>query len=581
MNNQIFRIIKKFNKILSKQQKKRSIQLVFLMLFGGFLETFSVSMIYPFIELVMRPDEFMDRTRVQQTCNLLGISDVRGLLLLLAITLALLYLLKNAYLLAEYNIQYRFVYSNMLLVQKKLLSGFINRPYEFFLNANSGELIRIIHSDTSSAFGLLITLLNFFTELIVSVMLIMAVFVVAPAATLIIGIVLMVLLSFINFFLRPVLGKCGKLYQKSSSGMYKWLLQSIEGIKELKVMNKETFFEAKYDECGQQYVKALRKSNILTVVPKFIIEAFCLSTMFVVVAWLIYRGTSLDKIVPILSTVSLAALRLLPSVNRISGSLNSMSYNEPMLDGLIHCIEENTINSIASDSALEKSQSNKAMFLDKISFAGVKYKYPNTEKNILDGADLEIKKGESIGIIGASGAGKTTTVDILLGLLSPYEGQILIDGIAQNNSTGFLKMIGYIPQSIFILDDSIKANVAFGENEICEEKVIAAIKDASLYDYVSNLPDGIETQIGERGIRLSGGQRQRIGIARALYHNPDILIFDEATSSLDVETERSIIDSINFLMGQKTLIIIAHRLSTIEKCNHVYRVEDGKIIQER
>lgn len=580
MNSQIIKTIQKFDKILTRHQKKRAIQLVLLMLVGGILEAFAVTMIYPFVDLMMNPDNMNSNRYYRLLCECFGISSYRTLLVSLAVAIALLYLIKNIYMLLEYNIQHRYVYSNMFSVQRRLLSNFINKPYEFYMSANSAEIVRIIHSDTSSCFGLLTNLLLLFTELTVSLMLIAVVFIMNPVSTVAIAIALLIMLFVVTYFLKPIMRRCGELYQKSSSGMYKWLMQSIEGIKTVKVMQKESYFETKYNEYGQQYIGALRMSNVLSVVPKYLIEAMSMSSIFFAIAFVVNLGTSFETIIPMLSTIAIAALRLLPSINRISICLSSLSYNEPMLDIVVECLDDTDIDQKLNVHTGKDVDDNRTFndFKSDVSIEGITYKYPNTDVNVLDGVDIRIKKGESIGIIGASGAGKTTVVDILLGLLHPQKGQIEMDGIdVSNDKSGYLRMIGYIPQNIFILDGSIRENIAFGDENPSDDRIWKALEESALGEYVRNLPDGLDTQIGERGIRVSGGQRQRIGIARALYLNPDILVFDEATSSLDNNTENEIITSINSLMGRRTVIIIAHRLSTIEKCDHVYRVQDGKI----
>jgi ABC-type multidrug transport system fused ATPase/permease subunit len=277
----------------------------------------------------------------------------------------------------------------------------------------------------------------------------------------------------------------------------------------------------------------------------------------------------------------MAAVRLMPSVNRMSSALNALSYLEPALDKMVEHLtvaeewEKNHGQEESSPSARQKISLN-----HKVELSDLTYSYPNAESPVLDHANMEITIGKSIGVVGASGAGKTTAIDILLGLLVPQQGQVLADGVdIQEDYEGWLDHIGYIPQMIFMLDDTIRANVAFGipKEEVDEEQVWRALEEAQLKTFVQSLPDGLDTTIGERGVRLSGGQRQRIGIARALYKNPELLIFDEATSALDNETEAAIMESINALHGRKTLVIIAHRLTTIAECDIVYRVENGKI----
>lgn len=309
-----------------------------------------------------------------------------------------------------------------------------------------------------------------------------------------------------------------------------------------------------------------------------------MGAMFVIIAVMISTGTELDTIIPMLTAVAMAAIRLLPSINRISSALSTVAYGEPMLDKVIENLRilednESRLSTFGFDG---KSNGNEITYSETINFSNITYHYPGSDENILEGADMQIKKGDSVGIIGSSGSGKTTSVDILLGLLLPQSGAVFIDGIdIHEGLASWYDQIGYIPQMIFMLDDSIKANIAFGEREVDEEKVICALKNASLYDFVQALPDGLDTQIGERGVRLSGGQRQRIGIARALYKNPQVLILDEATSALDNETEADIMESINSLHGNKTIIIIAHRLTTIQACDHIYRVEGKKILKEK
>lgn len=576
----LFRITKKFRLILSSHQKLRILELAVLMIGGGLLETCSVSLMLPFMNIIMKPEETMEKGNVRWICGLLNIDSSRTFLLFITVALAAIYVFKNLYLLFEYNIQYRFVYRNMFAMQQRLLDSFIHRPYEYFLKVNSGEIVRIIGGDTNSTFQMLVTLLNLLTELVVSVMLIAAIFAITPVVTAVIAVVLFVLVAAIHMFLKPMMRSAALSQQKASVGMTKWLLQSIQGIKELKVMARERFFQENYDRYGWRYVDAVRHSQVYGLFPRFFIEAVCMGTLFFVVAFLIYHGSELESLVPMLSAVAMAAIRLLPSVNRISAAMASVAYNEPMLDKLI----ENLQDVGEKKDEICKSTFDLPDLAKDICLHQITYRYPDASENVLTEASLKIRKGESIGIVGSSGAGKTTAVDIMLGLLVPEKGQVLADGTdIRQNLSAWLRQLGYIPQTIFMLDDTIYANVAFGtySPKQSEKEVWKALEEASLADFVRSLPEGLYTQIGERGVRLSGGQRQRIGIARALFRNPEVLIFDEATSALDHDTESAIMESIHRLQGQKTMVIIAHRLSTIEQCDHIYRVENGKITQER
>jgi ABC-type multidrug transport system fused ATPase/permease subunit len=298
-------------------------------------------------------------------------------------------------------------------------------------------------------------------------------------------------------------------------------------------------------------------------------------------------GTSLTDLLPQLTVLAAAAARLLPSANRINNYLTSIAYFEPFLDNVSENLQseihDEKINYNGADYR-GKTEITKLPVTKTIRMEDITYKYPGTDKLILDKATMEIPVGKSVGIVGSSGAGKTTIVDVLLGLLKPEDGRILADGVDVNtNYTGWLRNIGYIPQTIFMTDSTIRKNVAFGvpDDEIDDNKVWQALKEAALDEFVKELPEGLDTEIGERGIRLSGGQRQRIGIARALFEDPEVLVLDEATSALDNDTEAAIMDSINRLHGKKTLVIIAHRLQTIEKCDMIYRIGDGKAVRDR
>lgn len=582
----VFRIVRKFHQILSNQQRKKVVELALLMVVGGFLETISVSLIMPFMQAVMEPEKTMSKPVVKTFCDAFGIDSSRTFLVVLAIILALIYIFKNLFLLFEYNVQYRFVYGNMFAMQSDILKNYIHRPYEYFLSANSGEIIRIISNDTTVVFNMLSSILVMFTEIVVSAALVIVTFVLAPAITIFIGAVLLVLVFVINFALKPVLHKAGVNRQTSGASMNQWLIQSVEGIKELKVQRREDYFQNNFDKSGTIYVNSVRQNAILGVIPRFMIEAISMSAFFVVVAVMIGNGVNLAKVVPMLSAVAMAAIRLLPSVNRISNALAQISYGEPALDKMIENL--NTINNRDSTeinkSITQISDNAFPVLKNQISVEKITYHYPKTSTNVLNEASLSINSGDSIGIVGASGAGKTTLIDIILGLLKPSEGSVKIDGVdIKSNINAWLSQVGYIPQMIFLLDGSIRENVAFGENpdEVNDADVWKALEEASMGEFVHSLLGGLDTQLGERGVRISGGQRQRIGIARALYYNPSVLIFDEATSALDKDTESAIMDSINHLHGSKTMLIIAHRLTTIEGCDHVYRVENGKILQER
>ncbi len=579
---QLRRIIHKFATILPKQQKKQALGIMLMMIVGGVLEMCSVSIILPFVEAIMDPDRIMANPYVVKICSFFGIHSNRQFLIVLALVLAALYITKNCFLLLQMSVQNHYVRNNRFSVQRRLLQNYLSRPYEYFLGIDSGEVLRVIINDTTMTFGLMTTIMLFLSEMVVSFALILAVFVISPTITVAMGLMMFVLVTIIIQVLRPVLKKSTHEQQKSGAAMNQWLLQSIQGIKELKVMRREEFFLNEFTENGKGYTEALSRSATLSRIPRYLIETLSMSSFLVVIAIMIHHGTDLKSLVPILSVVAMAAIRLLPSVNRISQCMADMASNEPYLDKMLENLQE--INSYVNEETVLDRPGAVRRMTDKVELVDVHYQYPSGESEVLTGASVSIHVGESVGIVGVSGAGKTTVVDILLGLLHPSKGQVQVDGTdIRLDMDGWLTQIGYIPQTIFILDGSIRENVAFGisPEEIDDDIVWAALNKAALTEFVESLSGKLDTQLGERGVRLSGGQRQRIGIARALYADPELLFFDEATSSLDNETEEEIMEAINNLHGHKTMIIIAHRLSTIQNCDHVFRVEDGKIKRER
>lgn len=585
----ILRIISKFSKILSKHQKIRIVELFILMVIAGFMEMLSVSLMIPFITTIISPDEVMSNELVQKIMEMLGIQIYSTFLVFLSLMMAVVYFIKNLFLMFQMTIQEKFVRNNQMEMQKNLMASFMSRPYEFFLTAQSGEIIRVVSSDTSIAFSALTQLLQVFSEVVVTAILMITIFVISPGLTITMGGILLFITFLIYAISKKRLKKVGERQIKVYADMNQTMLQSIQGIKEIKLMRREKYFQDHYAQSGKIYVRGLYISMLLSMMPRFMLEASAMCSFFIIMAVMIYGGTDLATLLPAVSAVAMAAVRLLPSMNRISYAMAQMTYNEPAVDKLVENMKylsykkEAESENNAHKEGIKKFL-NGNLFSQGIQVEDITYSYPTGHAPVLEHAGFEIKKGQSIGIVGASGAGKTTVVDIILGLLKPQEGYVKMDGTdIEMDKDNWLSQLGYIPQSIFMLDGSIRDNVAFGlpKEDIDDKQVWEALREASLEDYVRSLPEGLDTEIGERGVRISGGQRQRIGIARALYSDPKILFFDEATSALDNETEAVIMDSINHLHGSKTMIIIAHRLTTIENCDVVYRVADGKVTRER
>ncbi len=573
--------------LLDRQQKRKMVLLVFLMLIGAILETLGISMIMPVMNVVLEENAVEKHEYLQVICGVFRIDNTRDLMILVMVALVVIFALKNLFLFGQQKVQLRFVYTNQFATSRRMMINFMKRPYEYYLNADTSVIQRNITSDVNNMYGLILALLGLVSEAIVFICLAVVSLVADVWMSITVSALLIVVLLVIKCILKPIMKKAGEENQDYYSGLYKWIDQSVMGIKEIKIANKESYFINEYSKCGAGYVGAVQRYNLFNATPRLLIETVAIAGMVLYMMLQLLQGTQVTDIMPQLTLLAMAAMRLIPCANRINNHLTSISYFEPFFMGVSDNLQEEIRDEsidYGEETYQKKIEVEKLPIRKEICLENITFKYPNTDVLIFDHADMTIPIGSAVGIVGTSGAGKTTIVDIMLGLLQVETGSILADGVeVREHYASWLKNIGYIPQTIFMIDSSIRKNVAFGcaDEDIDDDKVWEALKEAQLDGFVKGLPEGLDTSIGERGIRLSGGQRQRIGIARALFEDPEVLVLDEATSALDNETEAAIMDSINRLHGRKTLIIIAHRLQTIEKCDMVYRVVDGKALRER
>lgn len=577
------KIWKKLMVLLDKKQKRQMWALVPMMLIGAVLETASVALVLSVITAVVSPDAVETNKYVAFFYNMFHFKDMTTFTVVTMLSLIMAYVLKNVYLFIQWKVQYAFVYRNQFATSEKMLKSYLKRGYEYFLFADTAVVQRSITSDVNNMYGLILSLLTIVSEGIVFLALVVTIFLVEPVLCVVLGVLLLITMGLITKVLKPVMQRAGQENQDFYAGLFKWISQIVQGIKEVKVTAKEKYFVKEYGKCGQGYVKAVERYSLYNNTPKLLIETVCVGGMVGYLMVSVLNGEDIAAKLPSLGAIAVAAMKLMPSANKINNQLNSIAYFEPFL---MHVSDNLLTDTDAknTDMSFAEEVSHKLEIKDGIYLRNIKYKYPETEKYIFDGADMEIPIGSAVGVVGASGAGKTTIVDILLGLLELEDGGVYADDTnTKSDYRAWLKNVGYIPQMIYMLDGTIRDNVAFGvsKENMDEERVWAVLEEAHLADFIRSLPEGLDTEIGERGIRISGGQRQRIGIARALYNDPEILILDEATSALDNDTEKAIMESINALHGKKTLIIIAHRLQTIEKCDIVYRVENGKISKEK
>ncbi len=579
-------VVKKLGYIFNRKQKLEIIWLFIVITIGSALELLGVSIVLPVIDAIMSPTTILDDPKYRWIYDVFHMTSVKQLILFMLIGMVVVYIIKNAFLIYMYMIQFKFVYENQRILADKMMRCYLDQSYLFHVSKNSAELLRNINEDTGNFFGALQASIRLLTELMVCAVL--GIYLLIKDKTITISIIFLMIIMlffFVKIYKRYLLklGTRNRYYQMT---LNKWVQQAFGGIKEAKVLNKENFFYEKYDEAYRGHAQSEYRYHTLLTLPKPIIEAMCICGLMGAIAIKFYRGASIAYFVPIISVFAVAAFRLLPSFNRITEYLGTIMYQKSAIDSVYHDLKEvEELNrKRETDSKKQEIVSAPRQFIREITLQHVTFQYPNTEKDVIKDLDLTIAKNSSIAFIGQSGAGKTTLADMILGILEPQKGDILIDDMSiYKNMDMWHRMIGYIPQNIYLMDDTIRNNIAFGvsKDRIDEKRLERAVEQAQLKELIDSLEQGLDTGIGERGVRLSGGQRQRIGIARALYNDPQIMILDEATSALDNDTEKAVMEAIESLHGKMTLIIIAHRLSTIQNCDHVYEVKDGTVIQKR
>lgn len=516
-----------------------------------------------------------------------SISD-RSVLLLLGVCIILIYLFKNVFMVVGMYVRVAFAAKFQRELSIKMLSAYMKHPYEYFLNTNSSEIIRGIGSDVVGVHQIL---LNFFTlvaEVLTITVLGAFLFMTDPFMT--VGAMTMAfacLLTIVVGF-KDRIKRAGKNAREAIGMKSRYGYQAVTGIKEIMVLDRKQKFIDQYNEAAFLEQKAVTTNGVVDACPDRILEGVCIGGIIGIVCVRIAGGIELNTFIPVLGTFAMAAFKILPSISKIATRINALVYHHLALEGTYHNIREaNEYEKKQKEYVLDASDFTKNR-LENISFVNelrvdhVIWKYLNAKENVLQNAELTIKKGQSVALIGSSGAGKTTLADIIMGLLKPQAGTIYMDGIdIFTIPHQWAKIIGYVPQAVFLIDDTVRSNVAFGlkKTEIDDGKVWEALCQAQLEEFVEELPYGLDTIVGERGVKFSGGQRQRIAIARALYENPDILVLDEATSALDNETETAVMESIDALQGTKTLIIVAHRLTTIRNCDVIYEIKDGVAVR--
>ena len=558
--------------ILTKVERRRMFFILVLMLVGSVLETFSLGLVVPAVGLLVKPNYVENFPTIDEFLG--NPTEVQFAVIAMA-SLVAVYVLKSIFLVWSSWVQTGFSLAITARIGKELFENYMHQPYPFHLRRNSSVLIRNSQSSTSLMGGVFDPTLNMMTDSLVTLGLFSLLIKLEPIGSIttlaIFGLSAVLFRRFTNVRIK----RWGEAANHYKQMIIQHLQQGLGGVKDVKILGREEFFVSEYSEQLIGSATVSRRSSVSQMLPRTGLEVLTIAGLAVLVSTMVVSGKDLNDVLPVLGLFGAAAFRLVPAVSRMVTCAQTIALNRPIVKELFQDLELRKFHT-------PKTRDH-TVFTHELDVSGVSFRYETAQANALSEVSLRVKRGEAVGLVGPSGSGKSTLVDVLLGLMVPSSGVISVDGInAQDRIRWWQDQIGYVPQSIFLTDDTLRKNVAFGipNSAINDVAVDAAIRAAQLEEFVKTLPLGLETFVGERGVRLSGGQRQRIGIARALYHNPDVLVLDEATSSLDTETEHGVMQAVQALQGEKTVIIVAHRLSTVEYCDRLYRLESSRIVDE-
>ncbi len=574
--------IRKIATILTKREKNKSAIFLMFMFIGMILETASIGFIVPVIKVISDPNIINSGDSVSEFIQFLGIYKHEVLINITILTLVIVFVIKNIFL--GYFTWYKINFMTILRrdLSNRLFDVYLSQPYTFHLQHNSGRLIQNVSTEVTIFSGrLLNSIATIVSEGLILVGIIILLFVVEPMAALTILLVLGVVGWLVVFLTRARIAHWGneRIYHEGKRIQH--LQQGLGGVKDVLFLDRASYFLDKFKIHNALSTEPDQKQAFLQEMPRLWFEILAVSGLAIAIYIMNIQDKDLSSIFTVIGVFAAAVFRLMPSVTRVLAAMQAFRYSLPVLDLLNK--EFNSNRSKPKTGNLDEKTKTNLRFDNGLVFDDVTYTYPATDMPSLNNVSLSIFRGECIGIIGGSGAGKSTLVDTLLGLLTPDSGAVLVDSQdIQKNIRSWQEQIGYVPQFIYLTDDSLRNNIAFGipDEEIDDSLIDKALRAVQLFDFVNSLPDGLNTFVGERGVRLSGGQKQRVGIARALYYEPKVLVLDEATSSLDNITEEKIMKTVHQLHQEKTIIIVAHRLSTIKDCDRLYRLENGTVIEE-
>jgi ATP-binding cassette, subfamily B, bacterial PglK len=573
MKSMFFKLLYLFD----TKSKYTALFLLVMILVGALFEMLGIGIVLPLITLFSFPDPLKANAFLNVIHGWLQPESQGQFMIWVLVGVILLYLIKNIYLFFLAYLQARFVQNRQYQIGCRLYRAYLNSPYTFHLKYNSSELLRNIKLVSIVINSVLVPVMISISEILIAIVIFLLLVWVDPVSAILITVGLGIFLVGYFVLVRKRLVTLGEDFKEHEGKIFQQVYQGLGGIKEIKILGHEKYFYEGFSNQMWGYTYAYRLSTLIGQSGRFIVETTGVALMLGAVIFLLYYGRQPGEVLLTFSLFAVALVRLVPTVNRLNWAFTQIRFGIPSLDEVFAQLKncEKLIEEVSGEMTMDSIN-----FKHQIEFRNVTHKYEDSEKLSLDSVSISIPKNSSVAFVGSSGAGKTTAIDLSLGLLKPVAGEVLVDGKDIHRSIfSWQQKIGYVPQSIYLIDDTVKNNVAFGVKRelIDEEKVWTALRLAQLESFANELPESLDTLVGEGGVRFSGGQRQRIGIARALYHEPQVLIMDEATAALDNETERSFMDSIELLSGELTVILIAHRISTVKNCDNIFFLSNGRL----
>lgn len=567
--------IKSIRDHLSRKHKIKLIYLSFLLFTTAVFDVFGLAFILPVLSAATNKDAVLQDKLLSVLYHFLGFQNTDYFLLFLISSLLFVFIAKSAYGIFVSYLQTKLVSDMALSISRDQFYKYLSLPFPLFQNLKSSEIIRdIVNNPMSYIHWIIISMITVFTELIIVVLIITGIAIYNWKLFIFIALIIIPASAIVSRIVRKKTEATGDNINKYLPLALAESSHAISGYTDIKLTNKESFYIDRFSDVNKLYLWNVMKQFFMNNIPFRTNEVIALLGMIVILIYGLFLTEERSEVITIIGLFAAASYRLMPSLNRIVNALNFINVNQPSIENLNKYIEY--------FHAANKNKDNQVplSFTRSIEFRNITFRFPDSDKPLLNNINLKVAKGEKIGFIGKSGSGKTTLMNIVLRFYEQQAGELLVDDTPVNkyNYLNWRAKIGYVKQDIFILDGSIKDNIAFGEDDPDMERLNLAVQQASLSDLVSNLPDGINAQLGEKGSRLSGGQKQRIGIARSLYRNADVLIFDEATSALDINTELEVTEAIDRLSyTNKTIFIIAHRITTLKNCDRIYELENGSI----